>query len=273
MSRQAASWRTISGMILAAAILGLLGGCASSPAASPSPTAARGRVSGYQAAYEQGDYQTAYHSAARAAGTPGADRDLAAFIAGLCAQKLNDLPAAQRYLRQAAASRDPLLAADALASLGMVHHAMNRFDEAARELTQAASRLTGQEQAKAYFFAGIAQQKLGRWAQARTSLLLARHAASDPHLIQMIDEKLAVTGFTIQLGAYSNLANAQRLANQVAATASHLRIGPVRLVPGPNQLTLVQVGQFSSFEAARAARDRLGQPSALIAPLAAPPGR
>ena len=51
----------------------------------------------------------------------------------------------------------------------------------------------GEDRAQAYLYAGIAQQKIGYWPQARTSLLLARKSTRDPGVVQRIDQQLAVT--------------------------------------------------------------------------------
>src|SRR5690606_25084598 len=144
-----------------------------------------GQVADASAAYQAGQYQRAYRQAAAVASTAGApNRDQAALVAGLAAQQLNDWDAAERYLLQAAFSDDPLVAGDALASLGLAYAKREQYGKSAQALLKAAPRLQGQDRANAYFYAAIAQQKLGQWAQARTNFVLARNASSDPSFRQ-----------------------------------------------------------------------------------------
>lgn len=223
-------------------------------------------------AYQAGDYPAAYSQASRIARSINAQgQDAAAYVAGLSAEQMGKLYDAERYLQQAARSKDKALAADALASLGLVHHKMGRYAAAARELNQAAASLDGEQKAHAYFYAGIAQQKLDRWPQARTSLLLARKFTRNASLRSQIDDQLAVTGYTVQLGAYSDADNARQAAQSVAQQAVDARLGAPRMVPGTDRygrpLTLVQVGRFASFQAAQTARQKLSHTQAIIVPL------
>jgi tetratricopeptide (TPR) repeat protein len=223
--------------------------------------------------YNQGNYAAAYEDGARLARSNSAvQRDNAAYIAGLSAQKLGRLKDAETYLRQAAASRDAQLAGDALASLGLVYAESARHDLAARELLRAADKLTDSHQrANAFLYAAISQQKLGQWAQAKTNLVLARNANPDPAFQRRIAEQLTVNGYALQTGAFSEPDNARRAAQQLASKAKSLRLGTPRLVQTVNRagqsLTAVQVGEFATFAAAQDARDRLGG-SAIIVPLA-----
>jgi hypothetical protein len=242
-----------------------LTGCAS---AEP----ARG-ISELNNQYNQGQYAQAYTLGTRLSRSNIAlQRDSAAYIAGLSAQKLGRTSEAQRYLRQAATSRDQALAGDALASLGLLHAEMGRHEYAARELLAAAERLNGQDKANAYLYAGISQQKLGQWAQAKTSLVLARSASTNNAFTARVAEQLQVNGYALQLGAFSETTNAQRAAQQVANQTAQLRLGAPRLVATTDRsgkaLTAVQVGRFATFAAALQGRNRLGNSSAIIVPLA-----
>ncbi len=242
----------------------LMPGCAADRGPSPTEQA--------QAQYQRGQYAQAQATAARAATTAGgAQRDMAHYMAGMSAYRLDNMAMAQRYLHVAAQSSDPSLAADARSTLGLIYSRQARFAEAADALLQSATLQKGEDRAQAFFYAGIAQQKLGRWPQARTSLLLARSTTRDRGLAHRVDQQLAVTGYTIQVGAFTERANASRAATSYAARARPLGLGNARVTPSTDArgraVNLVQVGRYATFNAANAARIKLGDRSAVIVPL------
>ena len=220
-------------------------------------------------AYNQGDYQTAYDL-----GKPIAwdrfrnDRYEAAYLAGLSAQTLGQLQNASKTLNKAKASPDPSLATDAADALGLVYSQQGRYAEAQRELLWAAERLDGERKARAYFYAGIAQQKLGQWSQARTTLVLARGLTREASFKTQIDQQVSVTGWTLQLGAFLDRQSARNLAESIAARSRDMRLGLPRLVNGQNasgeSITFVHVGQFTSYQSAARYRDALDTPGVLI---------
>ncbi len=219
--------------------------------------------------YGQGDYQAAYDM-----GRPIAwdnyrdDRYEAAYLAGLSAQSLGQLRNADKMLNKAKASPDPSLATDAADALGLVYSQQGRYAEAQRELLWAAERLDGERKARAYFYAGIAQQKLGQWSQARTTLVLARGLTRDAAFKTQIDQQVNVTGWTLQLGAFTDRGSARTLAESIAAQARDMGLGLPRLVDGQASdgqvVTFVHVGQFTSYQSATRYRDALGTPGVLI---------
>ncbi|MGB0768404.1 MAG: tetratricopeptide repeat protein [Phycisphaeraceae bacterium] len=221
------------------------------------------------ALYEAGDYQSAYDI-----GKPIAwdryrdDRYEAAYITGLSAQALGDLREADKMLNKAMASPDPSLATDAGDALGLVYSQQGRYAEAQRVLLWAAERLKGERQARAYFYAGVAQQKLGQWSQARTTLILARGLSRDATFKAQIDQQVNVTGWTLQVGAFTDRTRARSQAESIAATSRDLRLGLPRLVDGRTgegeAVTFVHVGQFTSYQSATRYRDTLGTPGVLI---------
>jgi tetratricopeptide (TPR) repeat protein len=224
------------------------------------------------AAYQRGDYAEAYRQAQPIADGAGGPRSSeAAYMAGSAAMRMGRLHEAERYLSIAAQSRDPRLSADATAELGLTYAQLNRHDRAAASLLDAAGRLSGQDRANAYFYAGLSQQKLGQWAQARTSFTLARSASNDSAFREEVSQHLRTTGYTLQMGAFAEAPNARAFAESVAAHIIALRLGPPRIVPieGPAGKTLhaVQVGQFSSYANALAARSSLGSTTAIVVPL------
>ena len=253
-----------AGTVLVTGAVLLAAGCAA--------TAPRGGADEPFDAYRRHDYAQAYRTgAAMASSGNAAQRDAGAFVAGLSAQKLGDHHNAERYLRRASASTDRGLAADALAQLGLVHAELSQYDLSAGALLEAAVILSGQDRANAYFYGAVAQQKLGRWSQARNNLYLARYASHDPDFHRRVSDQLGITGYTVQIGAYHVQDNAQRKAQQVAQRAIGQRLGAPRLVTGRDRygrpLTYVQVGEFARFQSARQARKLLGDYSAIIVPL------
>ena len=225
-----------------------------------------------QTHYQRGDYARAQTAAARAAATAGGtQRDLAHYMAGMSAYRLGNHETAARYLSVAVNSRDESLAADARSTLGLIYSAQGRYEAAADMLLRSADLHTGEDRAQAYFYAGTAQQKLGRWPQARTSLILAQRSTRDPQLIQQINQHLAVTGYTIQVGAFANRTNADNAARVYATKANRVGLGSVLVTPSTNSrgqaVHLVQVGRYATFNAASAARTKLGDRGAVIVPL------
>ncbi|MFA9480189.1 SPOR domain-containing protein [Phycisphaerales bacterium AB-hyl4] len=262
------AWRGAAGVMMAAvcmlALTAGLSGCA---------TGGPGEGADYAELYEQGQYEAAYHAgSARARRGDLLDRDEAAYVGGLAAMRIGRLNSAERLLRQASRSRDGSLRGDALANLGLLQYRSGRYEQAADQLTQGAEYLSGEDRAQAYFYAGIAQQRLGRWPQARTSLLLARNTTESESLRQRALDQLSVTGYTVQLGAFSTEENARSAAEEVAERSVEMRFGSPRIVPARSTdgrtMTLVHVGTFSSYQGAYDARARMGVTNAIIVPLA-----
>ena len=224
-------------------------------------------------AYEAKDYRTTYREATRALATAdGPVREEAAYLAGLSAYHLGEYAQAERYLRQAALSDDPKLAGDAYATLGLLLSDRGQFARAADAMHAAAQRLEGEDQANAYLHAAMAEQRLGRWPQARTTLILARSANREPAFRERIDQLLEVTGFTVQVGAYASRANAEKAAEQLARDAAPLKLTDPWIIKAATRegssLYLVQLGRFHTHATALKAREALGRPGAIVVPLA-----
>ncbi len=252
-------------VLLAVVVTLMVGGCASQPEAT--------RIEVASNAYHAGDYSVAYRYASSIAkSSSDRDRYTAAYIAGNSAQKLGDLANAEKYLKQASFSSDRRLAGDAAASLGLVYAQLGDYDISAKTLLRAADLLDGEDKAKAYFYAGVSLQKLGRWAQARTTLVLARQTSDDPAFCRQVDDQLAVTGYTLQVGAFRNAANARQAAEAVMSKCRDLQLAMPRLVSDNDRfgrdLTLVQVGEFATYYSALRVRGRFADSSIIIVPLA-----
>lgn len=242
------------------ALVGLVaGGCA---------TREDTRLQQATAEYEQGSYEAAYRTALPLSQTSGPQREAGAYVGGLAAWKQGRRHDAVRLLTIATRSRDAALVADAHAAVGMVYAELGQYDSSARHLLQAAPALQGQHQANAYYYAAIAQQKLGRHPQARTNFTLARNASRDAGFRRQVDEQLSVTGYTLQVGAFRQRDNAMNAAGQLAQQAGQLRLGAPRIVDSRdgqgNPLHLVQLGQFTTYQSALDARQRLGQQQAIV---------
>jgi len=222
-------------------------------------------------AYQRGDYEQAYTFATEiASAEPSLESTEAAYVAGLAAGELGRTDQAVKYLRRAAEGFDKELAANAGVMLGLAYSTQERYALATDALLSAAPVLTGEDRAKAYFYAAVAQQKLGRWANARDHFTLARAASADPAFRQQVEDQLAVNGYTLQLGSFTNVENAQAAADQIREAAKANRIGEPRLLPNrsrPGQ-TLVHLGRFTTYASAATYRDQLGVPGAFIVPVA-----
>lgn len=267
--------RTASLLLLAVLTLAGLPGCKNSALkgtrleGSAIDFSSKATIQEITAMYQAGDYKGAYDTARPIAWDKFRDdRYEAAYLAGLSAQALGNLREADKMLNKALASEDPSLAADAADALGLVYSQQGRYAEAQRILMWAAERLEGERQAKAYFYAGIAQQKLGQWSQARTTLVLARSKTRDAGFNAQISDQISVTGWTLQLGAYTQRELARQQAEKIAQKASDMKLGLPRLVDGKassgEAVTYVHVGQFTSYQSATRYRDALGTPGVII---------
>jgi len=254
------SLRALALAAVVMALAGVLAGCAT--------TREDTRLQQATAEYEQGAYEAAYRTALPLSQTSGPQREAGAYVAGLAAWKHGRRHDAVRLLTIASRSRDASLAADANASLGMVYAELGQYASSARHLMEAAKDLQGQHRANAYYYTGIAQQKLGQHAQARTSFSLARNASQDANFRRQVEDQLSVTGYTLQIGAFRQRDNAMQAAERIAAQASQLRLGAPRIVDSTDQrgntIYQVQLGQFTTYQSALDARQRLGQQQAIV---------
>jgi len=256
--------RTARGLagLLAAGLLLIGAGCGSS-----GPYASLADANG---AYQRGDYPQAYAFASAISNDgPSLDRFEAAYIAGLAATQLGQDAKAVKHLKRAVRAYDKQVASDAGVMLGLAYTRQGRDAQAAETLIAAAPRQKGEAQAKAYFHAADAQQRLGRWASARDYLLLAKSKTKDPSLVAAIDERLAVNGFTLEIGSFADAANAEAAAVKYNAVAKKIGIKGTRMVEDPARAGRVRVhlGEFSTFASAASYREPLGVPDAFVVPI------
>jgi tetratricopeptide (TPR) repeat protein len=258
--------------VLLAAVLSALVGCGPGPQYR-ADTPGQPSLNAANQAYRVGDYDRAYREAMTLVGTPAGGNGEAAYLAGLAARQQGRLPEAQRLLQQAARRAAGGVAGDAKAELGLVLSQRGRYARAANHLEQAGEQLSGRSRARALLHAGIARQKLGQWSRARSNLRQAQAAATAaPKLTDRIRRQLKVTGYTIQVGAFSKPDNARQAADRWRDRARRQGLSSPRLVrPGQgsgSSLIRVHVGRFDQFDAAVRAQRRLSRSDAFIVPLA-----
>jgi len=243
---------------------GRAGGAGDGGAASGGGGGGGGLVAA-SAAYEAGDFAGAYRAAAPLADGRGPAGAEAAYLAGLCARRLNRDAAAERHLRRATQARDATLAGDAGAALGLLYSEQGRYASAVRALESAAPLLAGEDRAQAYYYLAAAQQKLGRAAEARTHFRLARKTTQDDALRGEIDRQMAATGWTVQTGAYRDADNARQAARELGA---RVRGAAPRLVTADDgrggTLHLVQIGTFTTHDSARRFAAQLGRDAVIV---------
>jgi len=221
-------------------------------------------------AYQRGDYPQAYAFASAISNDgPSLDRFEAAYIAGLAATQLGQDAKAVKHLKRAVRAYDKQMASDAGVMLGLAYARQGLDAEAAQTLIGAAPGQPSESQAKAYYHAADAQQRLGRWASARDYLLLSKSKTQDATLVAAIEERLAVNGFTLEIGSFADPANAEAAAAKYDAVAKEVGIKGTRMVEDPARAgrVRVHVGEFSTFASAASYREPLGLPEAFVVPI------
>lgn len=262
----------LTALVLLTGVVGMVG-CASGPSWL-SPPAPSQRIEKVRVDYNQGEYYQAMVEAQRAAGSNDqAVRDEANYLAGLCAHQLGDLVRAEQFLQLSSGSGERLLSGQSQAELALIYQQQGRHRAASEQFLASAVKLPQIDRANAFYYAAVNQQKLGYWTQARTNLFLARKLSLDDTLRQMADDQLSVTGYTLQLGAFASESNAQQYAQSQSSQLIAARVGAPRITGADNEgqrLHLVQVGRFTTFESAAAARQKIQAGQAIVVPLAQP---
>ncbi len=254
------------------------GGSGSTKTSAGRPAPVSGPKAPYVELYEQGHYQRAKVEAEdAAAASKGAARDQALVVAGMCAHAMNDDAEAERILRPLATNSDMRVAGRAKATLGLIAQEKNKDEEASQLLLDASRQLAGDESARASLHAGDSLVKLNHPEKARIQYQIGLASAKDPELRKDLQQRIAGAsgpgstptgglaggGFTIQLGAFTQKANADKTAQAAAGKASSAGMSPPRVVKGTDskgrEVWFVWVGQFGSRQAAANARTKIGQ--------------
>lgn len=242
-------------LLLCAWMVFALSGCAGGGKAAPADD--------YASLFSRGEYARAYDAAAKDAGSMrGKNRDMAALIAGQSAYRLGRTAEASKWLTPLTDHADPAIAGRANATLGSINEDRGAHAAAADYFVKAADRLTGDDAARAYMYAGDARQGAKQNDRARALYEKARLKVSgDATLRTQIADRLAGggpvaaamgKGFTIQAGAYATRAGAEAAARRLAAHGP--RVVPTRDRAGKT-LYAVRVGRYAGkADAAAAAR-------------------
>lgn len=265
MARQSAL-RTGRLMMLVAVMV--VAGCESVPKTTGTSGKASGGVGDAMAAYQSHQYERAYTlAAAQASRTSGAARDQANFIAGMSAYQLGREAPTLSHLGPLTSNRNANIAGPANATIGLVNVRRAQYDRAIGYFQSAVKKLHGEDLAQAYFHLGSTEQKLGRWASARSHMSLAISNSHDATFRQAVRQRMTADAFTLQFGAYSTQHNA---ADRARALASELRsagLGAPAIISASangKTLYLVQSGEYASYDTALAARRRLSRTDVII---------
>jgi tetratricopeptide (TPR) repeat protein len=259
----------------------LLPGCAG----SQTTTSRAGDAPGFVALYESGQYQAAYDKASVAAQSPNTrNRDEAALVAGLSAQALGKNADAVRWLTPLRLNADGNIAGRSSAALGLMSRERGDHESAAQYLALAARKLTGDERARAWMYAGDSYSALARGADARDAYdKAAQSVGEDAALRAMIGDRqsgkapatpqpLGTTAsptsakastLTVQIGAYASLKTAKEQVQTLSRKGKAARI--VQIGKGGKTLYAVRVGTFTSRAAAESVRKSIGG-GAMITP-------
>lgn len=282
--------RTGAVIILASAILAGCGGGGSTTATNPA----------YLDQYTSGRYTDSYKAASREAdATRGSRREHAGLTAGLSAYAMDRHTEAEHWLRPLVDSTDPGTSGQAAATLGLIAQRRNDHARAADLLSFASGRLTGPDSARAAVYAGDSYRALGKPADAERMFAHARsEAGSHSEIIKLLAQRRSVVApttvpaqasaaprptsappppvpagsqsgaYTISLGAFSQFARAQQVADAARAKAGNLGLGVPRVVAVSARtgatLYSVRVGRFQSRAEAERHRGAFG-PEAAIA--------
>lgn len=230
---------------------------------------ARADIVTARAALDAGNYQEAYDVSSRVLNRSGGTaRHEAAYLAGLSAYRLKRFSEAEELLTMAASTNTSQLRGKSMAMLGLVYIDGGRLDVAARTLSKAAEFLTGQDRANAYFYAAVASQRLNRPAEARTLMMLAARYNVENDMGDRITQALRTTGYTIQIGIFADAAQARAAGERLLGRSQSLGIGYPRVEHRKRAdgqvIHLLQIGRFSTFNAAAAKRHELGINDAVI---------
>ncbi|MBS0197091.1 MAG: SPOR domain-containing protein [Planctomycetes bacterium] len=257
--------------LLTALAAAFLGGCSSSQTSGSA---------NYTEAFKAGRYADAYESASKQATLgSGPKKDQASLIAGLSAHALNRNDDAEKFLTPVVGNADPKMAGEAGAALGLIAAERGQHDKAAEYLTQAGRKLTGDDAARAFLYAGDSYKSLGKTTEARGMWSLAQtNVVNDSALRVMIGDRLsaaatppppaaspnkaaAATRYSVQVGAFSNYTNAQ------AQVSRYRAYGAARVVEthkNGKKLFVVRVGTYATKAEADRVKKTIGSSAVVV---------
>lgn len=243
-------------VVLLTAVLIVTGGCATHPNA----------LDEVYRQYGTGRFHLAYRYAKQVIYNTNnaSEREEATLMAGMAAYKLKNMAAARRYLEKAGHSEQPDISGDAHATIGLMHIEAGRYNSAHQSLVKAGRLLNGNDRARAFFFAGVTLQKLGRWSEARRDLTRAEAAATERTLRRRIAREKENTAWALQTGAFASRQRAKHEQAKITQRIIGLELGPAVVILAVNDkgqtIYLVQIGRFNTYALAVAARGQLGLP-------------
>lgn len=213
--------------------------------------------------HERGDYAAAYREATAAhPRSTGRAQQEAALVAGMSAFELKRYDDAEHWLRPLARSSDREIAGRATATIGLVSVARGNYALAAIDLSSAGRQLTGQESARAHFFAGECYTLVGRLDAAQRSYALARGAAGSSDLAGRAGDRMVSGPYSVQFGAFTVYGNAESAASGARSRARGVGLEAPRIISTSDvngrTLYLVHQGRYATKGEADIARVRLG---------------
>lgn len=191
----------------------------------------------------------------------GRDREVLQLTAGLSSHALKQPALAQHYLEGLTGSADPQIAGRAEATLGQIAQQRGNHQYAADLFNRASKKLDGDDSARAAMRAGESLSIMGNQTAATQQFRTAAENADTARLKQHADRLSKQGPFTIQAGAYSTRANADKRAAELAAMTQ--RAGLSRPLVMPDSINgrpgfSVRIGTFASRGEANTARAKLG---------------
>lgn len=215
------------------------------------------------ALYQRGDYAGAFEAAStRARSATGRERERLALIAGLSAQARDRNSEAAYWLNPLTRSDDRDISGRASAAMGLIEQEQGRHHSAIAHLKSASDKLAGDEAAKARFYLGESQASAGLPADAARSYRTALDSATDARLRRIINERLTLDAYTIQLGAFRDPRAAQQAAATAAPRARSLGLPApkvtARTLPTGKSVNVVHLGVYRTMSQAQADRARFG---------------
>ncbi len=198
----------------------------------------------------------------------GAAKKDAAYLAGVSARRLGRDAEAIRYLEGVASHSDKLTAGAANAELGMIYAKRKQHRRAKSYFERAVKMLENEDQAEALFRLGLSERALNEDTAARAHMSLAVSRSKSASFKRKVRTHLAATGYTLQLGSFTRLRNAEAMVKRVQSTALRAGVGYPRVVEGKTSsgktIYRVRVGAFSTHDSALKSRTRLGRRDAIV---------
>lgn len=262
--------------------LSLLGGCSSSGSKTEQS---------YMDAYRAREYPRSYAMSETAANhSTGAAKEQASLFAGLSAHALNKDDDAERWLKPLAINaKNPEVRGRAGATLGLIAMDRRQHDMAALQLSEAGERLSGDEAARAWMYAGDAYRQMGKVQEAKAAYAKAEaELQNDQEVRLMVSQRrtapinppagppyLGAVGnaapagakFTIQMGAFSTQAGAMDAAKRLGREAMTIGVPYVVQTTGKDgkPMHALRVGGFATREQARL-RVGTAPPGSIVVP-------